>query len=122
VEEKGIHRNIKVIFILAIEAFLGGMQISVAAHLGAAETVSIDVHCGVVCKEGHGGQMGGWCCGWRWKKKEQLSGHRLEFIAEVRRAVGKSCAHPNMVKGQRQRASSALSLVEHILGLVTFIS
>jgi hypothetical protein len=32
-----------------IEAFLGGVKVSVAAHLGAADTASlVDVHIGVI--------------------------------------------------------------------------
>jgi hypothetical protein len=38
-------------------------------------------------------------------------GLRLEFIAEVRRAIGKGSAHPNMVKGWRQKVSSAEALL-----------
>jgi hypothetical protein len=33
-------------------------------------------------------------------------GLRLEFVAEVRRAVGKGSARPNMVKGRRRKVSS----------------
>jgi hypothetical protein len=54
VEEIDTHRNIKAIFILAIEALLGGMKVS------AAGTARVDVHRGVVRKEGHSGQRRGW--------------------------------------------------------------
>jgi hypothetical protein len=33
---------------ILIEAFLGGVKVSVAAHLGAVGTVRIDVHIGMI--------------------------------------------------------------------------
>jgi hypothetical protein len=38
--------------------------------------------------------------------KQKAWGFRLEFVAEVRRAVGKGSARPNMVKGRRRKVSS----------------
>jgi hypothetical protein len=37
----------KNIIAMAIEAFLGGVKASVAAHLGAVDTASVDIHGGV---------------------------------------------------------------------------
>jgi hypothetical protein len=52
------HRNIIAVFVLAIEALLGGRKVSVAAQLGAADMASVDIHRGVVRKERHGGWVG----------------------------------------------------------------
>jgi hypothetical protein len=60
--------------------------------------------------------MRAWRAGWRKGGVAEVGeergcqtnlGLRLEFVAEVRRAVGKGSARPNMVKGRRRKVSSA---------------
>ncbi|KAJ7866196.1 hypothetical protein B0H14DRAFT_2573474 [Mycena olivaceomarginata] len=58
-------------------------------------------------KRGMAGGAGGWCReGWEERGSQTNLGLRLEFVAEVRRAVGKGSARPNMVKGRRRKVSS----------------
>jgi hypothetical protein len=45
-------------------------------------------------------------CWGRESQPNKLFGLQLEFVAEVRCAVGKGGARPNKVKGQRQKVSS----------------
>jgi hypothetical protein len=59
VGKRTTHSSIIAIFILAVEAFFGGIYVQFAARLGAADTASVDVHHGVVCEEGHGSGLEG---------------------------------------------------------------
>ncbi|KAJ7794115.1 hypothetical protein B0H14DRAFT_2622180 [Mycena olivaceomarginata] len=84
------------------------------------DAASVDVHRGV--KRGMaGGREGGVVEVGEERDSQTNLGLRLEFVAEVRRAVGKGSARPNMVKGRRRKVSSGFWSVTETTRATEFV-